>query len=111
MLAGVTDCRRSWKWGCKGRWALGYNLATTAVEGEDHVVLKEKRGPGGFGGEEGGPCGFGVLLFAVWLRQQERLCREEKGGKGSCWWAMRRCHTALDYLEIAAATQLMVPGA
>ena len=43
MLAGVTDCRRSWKWGCRGRWALGYNLATTAVEGEDHVVLEERR--------------------------------------------------------------------
>ena len=23
MLAGVTDCRRSWKWGCSGRVALG----------------------------------------------------------------------------------------
>ena len=28
-----------------------------------------------------GPCGFGVLLFAMRLRQQERLCREEKGRK------------------------------
>ena len=45
------------------------------------MVLKEKRGPGGFGGEEGGPCGFGVLLFAMWLRQQERLCWEEKDKK------------------------------
>ena len=26
-----------------------------------------------------GPCGFGVLLFATWLRNQERLCLEEKG--------------------------------
>ena len=24
MLAGVTDCGRSQKWGCKGRWALGF---------------------------------------------------------------------------------------
>ena len=24
MLAGVADCRRSQKWGCKGRWALGF---------------------------------------------------------------------------------------
>ena len=57
------------------------------------------------------PCGFGVLLFATRLRQQERLCREEKGRKDSCWWAIRRCHMALDKLEIVAATQLMVPGA
>ena len=96
MLAGVTDCRRSQKWDYRERWALGFNLATTAVEGEDHVVLKEKRGPGGFGGEEGGPCGLGVLLFATWLRQQERLCWEGKGRKDSCWWAVRRCRKALD---------------
>ena len=24
MLAGVTDYRRSWKWGCRGRLALGF---------------------------------------------------------------------------------------
>ena len=59
---------------------------------EDHVALE---------------CSF----FATQLRQQERLCREEKGRKDSCWWAMRKCHTALDELEIAVATQLMVLGA
>ena len=41
-----------------------------------------RRGPCGFGGEERGPCGFGVLLFATRLRQQERLCQEEKKKKG-----------------------------
>ena len=65
-----------------------------------------RRGPCGLGGEERGPCvsegedrethGFGVLLFAMQLRQQERLCQDEKGRKDSCWWAMRRCHMALD---------------
>ena len=80
------------------------------------VLMKEKRGPQGSGGEgrgsgsfgevKRGPCGsegkgrgprgFGVLLFATRLRQQERLCREEKGRTDSCWWAMRRCHMALD---------------
>ena len=43
-----------------------------------------------------GPCSFGVLLFATHLRQQERLCQDEKGRKDSCWWAMRRCRMALD---------------
>ena len=55
-----------------------------------------RRGPRGSEGEERGPRGFGVLLFATWLRQQERLCGQEKGRKDSCWWAMRRCHMALD---------------
>ena len=43
-----------------------------------------------------GPRGFGVLPFATWLRQQEKLCLEEKRRKDSCWWATRRCHMALD---------------
>ena len=33
----------------------------------------------------------------------------EKGRKDSCWWAVRRCHTVVDELEIMAATQQMVP--
>ena len=45
---------------------------------------------------QGGPCSFGGLLFATWLRLQERLCLEEKGRKDSCWWAVRRYHMALD---------------
>ena len=61
------------------------------------MVLEEERGPCGFEGvNRRGPCGFGVLLFAMQLRQQERLCREEEGRKDSCWWAMRRCYMALD---------------
>ena len=52
MLAGVTDCRRSRKWGCRGRWVLGFNHRcgshrerTTEFwrKGEDHSVLKEER--------------------------------------------------------------------
>ena len=58
-----------------------------------------------------GPCSTGVLLFATWLRQQERLCLEEKGRKDSCWWATRWCHMALDELEIAVVTKWMVPAA
>ena len=43
MLAGVTDCRRSQKWGCRGRLALGFKPRHGSLEREDHVVLKEKR--------------------------------------------------------------------
>ena len=41
-----------------------------------------ERGPHGSEGEEGGPYGFGVLLFATRLRQQERLLLGRKGEKG-----------------------------
>ena len=64
MLAGVTDCRRSQKWGCRGRRALGFKPRRgSRREGRSR----------GFGGEERGPLGFGVLLFAMQLRKQERL--------------------------------------
>ena len=43
MLAGVTDCRRSWKWGCKedGPWDL--NLGAAAIGEEDYMVLRERK--------------------------------------------------------------------
>ena len=80
MLAGVTDCRRGQKWGCKGRWALGFKPRPGSHRGreprgsgvnrkdhavlrgkeEDHTVLmKGKRGPQGFGGEGRGSGSFG----------------------------------------------------
>ena len=43
MLAGVTDCRRSQKWGCRGRRFWDLNPGVTAIGTEDHVVLEEKR--------------------------------------------------------------------
>ena len=52
MLAGVTDCRRSRKWGCRGSLVWGFNPGgVPAIPG---------RGPRGFGREGGrGPQGFG----------------------------------------------------
>ena len=52
MLAGVTDCRRSRKWGCKGRWALGF---------KPRPGSHRERGPCGFGGEGRGSCSFGKV--------------------------------------------------
>ena len=55
MLAGVTDCRRSQKWGCKGRWALGFKprhgnhrgggprVVLEVNKRKDHAVLKHWR--------------------------------------------------------------------
>ena len=62
MLAGVTGCRRSLKWGCRGRRAPVFKLRHGS-----HRVR--------------GPCHFGVLFVATWLRQQERL-PGRKGEKG-----------------------------
>ena len=39
MLAGVTDCGRIWKWGCRGRSDL--NPGTAAIPSQDHVALEE----------------------------------------------------------------------
>ena len=52
MLAGVADCRRSRKWGCKGRWALGL---------KPRPGSHRKGGPQGFGRERRGSCSFGEV--------------------------------------------------
>ena len=45
MLAGVTDCRRSRKWGCRGRLALGFKPR------HGSHTRRRPRGFGGVGGE------------------------------------------------------------
>ena len=62
MVLGRRE-RTMWFWG-EERGPLGFG------EGEEY---------NGFGGGERGPLSFGVLLVATQLRQQERLCLEEKG--------------------------------
>ena len=58
MLAGVTDCRRSWKWGCRGRLALGFKLGCGSHTGEGTTgIWGEERGPRGFGGVGTPWCG------------------------------------------------------
>ena len=44
MLAGVTDYRRSQKWDCRGRLALGFKPGVATVPGEDHAALAELQG-------------------------------------------------------------------
>ena len=103
MLAGVTDCRRSWKWGCRGRLELGFNPRLGSHTSERTTRLwwrRGERGPPGFGGiggenhvalAEWGPCGgdtangagslnHGLLLLFLrhgtltGQRERERLC-------------------------------------
>ena len=68
MLAGVTDCRRSWKWGCRGRLVLGFKPRRGNHVGERIKQLwqRRERGPHSFGRlgaenhaalAEWGPCG------------------------------------------------------
>ena len=49
VLAGVTDCGKSRKWGCRGRLVLGFKPRRSSHAGWL------------------GPHGFGVLPFATWL--------------------------------------------
>ena len=72
MLAGVTDCRRSQKWGCKRRWALGFKPRPGSHrESRPRGSEGKERGPGsGSSGEvkrglllvghEKVPHGFGL---------------------------------------------------
>ena len=55
MLAGVTDCRKSWKRGCRGRLALGFKLRHGSHTRESTTQLQRSRkgGSRGFRGEEG----------------------------------------------------------
>ena len=63
--------------GLQGRLVLGFKPRHGShTQGEPHGF--ERVGTPWLW-RESGPRGFGVLLFATWLRQQERLCWEEKG--------------------------------
>ena len=67
MLAGVTDCRRSQKWGCKGRWALGFEPrpgshresrpCSSEVNRGSHGSGVNRREPRGSEGKGRGPRG------------------------------------------------------
>ena len=64
MLAGVTDCKSSWKWGGRGRLALGFKPRCGSQTQERTIwsfPRYEKRREENFGGrrEEKGPHGFG----------------------------------------------------
>ena len=67
-------------------WCWDFNLGVAAMEREHHTVLEERK-------EDHVVLGCSFLPHSLGSR---RDCREEKGRKDSCWWAMRRCHMALD---------------
>ena len=107
MLAGVTDCRRSQNWDCKGRWALGFKPRPGSHRRRDHVALKRRRRPRGskVNGEKDhavlkeGKEDHEVLecfFLPRGLGSRRDFAAIEKGREDSCWWAMRRCRMALD---------------
>ena len=86
MLAGVTDCGRSRKWGCRGRWALGFKarcgshtkrgpMALTE-KGENHAALAEW-GPRG-GDSADGAWSLNRRLLLLLLRYSTPDWEEEE---------------------------------
>ena len=69
MLAGVTDCRRSPKWDCRGRLVPGFKSRLSSHTREDPVAWL-------------GPCGFGVLPFCYVAWEAEETLLGRKGVKG-----------------------------
>ena len=76
MLAGVTDCGRSRKWGCRGRLAWDLKPGVAAIAGEDHRALAEKGenhaalaewGPRGSNSADGA-CSLNHRLLLLFLR-------------------------------------------
>ena len=74
MLAGVTDCRRNQKWGCRGRLALGFKprrgsparrgpCGFGGVGGEDHAALAEWGPSGGDTADGARSLNHGLLLL------------------------------------------------
>ena len=81
MLAGVTDFRRSQKWGCRGRLALGFKPRHGSHTGGEPPTLAEW-GPCGCDTADGtGSLNHGLLLLFLrygtpdWgRREKEGLC-------------------------------------
>ena len=75
MLAGVTAYRRSWKWGCRRRLALGFKprrgrhtrergpLSFGGEGREDHAALIEWGSPGGNTADGAGSLNHRLLLL------------------------------------------------
>ena len=64
MLAGVTDCRRSRKWGRRGRLVWDLIPGSAAIPGrKDHIALAEWGPHGGNPADGAGSLTHGLLLF------------------------------------------------
>ena len=77
MLAGVTDCRTSWKWGCRERLALGFKPRCSS---------HDRGGPRSFCGvgtlrlgQQSGPCGFGLHLLPRGLGSRRDFAGKIRG--------------------------------
>ena len=86
MLAGVTDCRKSWKWGGRGRLALGFKprhgslrrKRTFGREGrEDHAALAEWGSHGGDTADGARSLNHGLLLLFLRHGTQGRGRRKD----------------------------------
>ena len=108
MLAGVAYCRRSWKWGYRGRLPPGFKFRHGNLASRNHTVLRLREThvfrqnhkilglplPHSIGSWKARGSS-NAELSAVWKNAGEVL-GEGKGWMGSCSWTMRRCHVGLD---------------
>ena len=80
MLAGVTDCRRSRKWGCRGRLAQGFKpRLCSRTKREDHMALAEGRPRGSDTADGAGTLNYELLLLFLrygtpdWVEEEGRI--------------------------------------
>ena len=91
MLAGVADCGRSWKWGCRGRLVLGFKSRCNNHDKKNHEALGLPL-PCSLGSWKA-RCSSDAELSLSSLEECRRDTAGRKGVKG-----------------LTAATQLMVLG-
>ena len=114
MLASVAKCGKSWKWGCRGRLALGFKPRCgscdkknhMALAGNHHAALAEENHVA-----LGLPLSRGLGRRKAWCSRDAEIslsslqeCRRDaagrKGVKGFLlvgeMGLMRRCHVVLD---------------
>ena len=121
MLAGVTDCRRSRKWGYRGRLALGFKSRRGGHDKKNHAALGLPL-PHSLGSQKA-RCSSNAELSQQFGRMQERGCGKERGERtfaggpreGTtqvwiknwrsqqhswwCWELREACQWSMDYWE------------
>ena len=108
MLAGIADCGRSWKWGCRGRLVLGFKPRRSSHARGNHMPLGLPL-PCSLGSWKA-RCSSDAELFLNSLEEGRRDSVGRKGVKGLLLVAQKvPCGFGLR-TGGAAATQLMVLG-
>ena len=84
MLVGVANCGRSWKWGCRGKLALGFKPRHGSHVKKPPCGFGKKRGDHMALARKGESCSFGKKGRTTWLWS--------KGETTRVWGSL--CHAA-----------------